>query len=418
MKKLSKIICTLIATSVLLTACSSSTKVEVRPQNNSVPVSVSWWGNDPRHEYMINGLEDFQSQHPSIMISTLYAVWNGYESRYQMLMRSHSNADVMQINYAWLNKYSADGLGYYDLSTLSSQIDFSNFSLSDIATGTVNGHLNALPTAYNTSCFFYNENIFNNYSLSIPSTWEDLFDAASVMSSDGMYPLGMIYKHAFLVLNAWFEQTTGRVLFDIDGTYVGTYEDIYSILEFYGQLIDSKVLMPPADFEVTYFGAGAIAGVSCWASDSGRYCNELVEAGIPVIVGDFLQLESGNNRGWYIKPATMFAISATCENPAEAGMVLNYLLNDPDFIILQGTERGIPVSATAVKTLTDNGLLTGVEYEAGQIIRNNIDTMTLINPMLESSSVQDAFKSISDMYIYGEISLDDAASMLHEKFSK
>lgn len=415
MKRLfSRFLSMILISSVFLTGCSSDVLVTVRPQSSSIPISVSWWGNDPRHEYMISGLRYFESINPDISIDYSYAIWNGYENRYQMLMRSHNNADVMQINYAWLTKYSSDGKGYYDLSTLSDVIELDNFSEADLATGTINGVLNALPTAYNTSCFFYNGDIYRSYGLDIPSTWDDLFTAADIMRDDGMYPIGMIYKHAFLVLNAWFEQNYNKELFDSAGNYIGTYDDIYSILEFLGQLVDSKVLMPPSEFEVSYFGSQTVAGVSCWASDSQRYCSDLVDDNVDVVVGDFLRISSASSSGWYIKPATMFAISSTCENPQEAGQVLNYLLNSPDFILLQGTERGIPVSSIALQTLTDNDMLTGIEYDCGQIINDNIDNMVLINPMLEISSVQEAFRTYADMYIYGEVTLDEAASMLNE----
>lgn len=406
----------LLIMSIFFTSCSSRVLVTVRPESNSIPVSVSWWGNDPRHEYMIEGLGLFEEYNPGIRIDYSYAVWNGYENRYQMLMRSHNNADVMQINYAWLSKYSADGMGYYDLSELADVIEFSNFTEADLATGTMNGRLNALPTAYNTSCFFYNCDIYGSYGLDAPSTWDDLFDAADAMRGDGMYPLGMIYKHVFLVLNAWFEQNYQSQLFDEDGNYIGTESDIRNILEFYGELVESQVLMPPSDFEVSYFGAGTVAGVSCWASDAQRYCSPLVDNGVDVIVGDFISTGTEGGSGWYTKPATMFAISVNCENPEEAGRVLNYLLNDPEFIMLQGTERGIPVSTTALETLNSNNMLSGVEYEAGRLMRDNMDSMVLINPMLENADVQDAFKTYSDMYIYGELSLDEASAMLHESF--
>lgn len=402
---------------VLFTSCSSDVLVTVRPESSSKPISVSWWGNDPRHEYMIEGLNLFEANNSDIRIDYSYAVWNGYENRYQMLMKSHNNADVMQINYAWLTKYSSDGLGYYDLSGLSDVIDFSNFTAADLATGTMKGKLNALPTAYNTSCFFYNGEIYSSYGLSTPSTWDDLFVAADAMRDDDMYPLGMIYKHVFLVLNAWYEQNYNSQLFDENGNYIGTESDIKNILEFYGELVNDHVLMPPSEFEVSYFGAGNVAGVSCWASDAQRYCSPLVENNVPVIVGDFISTGNEGGNGWYIKPATMFAISANCDNPEEAGRVLDYLLNSPEFIMLQGTERGIPVSATALETLTENDMLSGVEYDAGKVMRDNMGSMVLINPMLENSDVQDAFKTYADMYLYGELSLEEAAAALHETFS-
>ena len=50
-----------------------------------------------------------------------------------------------------------------------------------------------------------------------------------------------------------------------------------------------------------------------------------------------------------------------------------------------------------------------------EALADNIANMDLINPMLENSTFQDTFKSISDKYIYNETTLDDAASELHRE---
>ena len=69
----------------------------------------------------------------------------------------------MQINYGWLSQYSPDGEGYYDLYQLSDYIDLSGYSQADLDFGTVNGKLNALPIAYNSTVTFYNKDIFDKY---------------------------------------------------------------------------------------------------------------------------------------------------------------------------------------------------------------------------------------------------------------
>ena len=183
-----------------LASCSSSvSKVRISAQEQSTVISMSWWGNDPRHEYTLQGLSLFQELNPDIIVDHSYGVWNGYERRYLMQMASHNNCDVMQINYAWLSEYSADGTGYYDINQLSDYIDLSQFTQEDLATGMRDGHLNALPIAYNTVCLFYNADMFASYGLDIPRTWDDLFAAADVMSEDGIYVLGMVNKHLFLL---------------------------------------------------------------------------------------------------------------------------------------------------------------------------------------------------------------------------
>ena len=156
---------------VIFTAASCSSdlsKVRISSQEQTTVISMSWWGNDPRHEYTLAGLSLFHDLNPDIMVNHSYGVWNGYERRYLMQMESHNNCDVMQINYAWLSEYSPDGTGYYDLNTLSGCIDFSQFTEEDLATGMRDGHLNALPIAYNSICLFYNADMFASYGLEIP----------------------------------------------------------------------------------------------------------------------------------------------------------------------------------------------------------------------------------------------------------
>ena len=274
-----------------IASCSSDvSKVRISAQEQSAVISMSWWGNDPRHEYTLQGLSLFQENNPDIIVNHSYGIWNGYERRYLMQMASHNNCDVMQINYAWLSEYSSDGMGYYDINQLSEYIDLSQFSQEDLATGMRNGHLNALPIAYNTICMFYNADMFASYGLDIPMTWDDLFEAADVMSRDDIYVLGMVNKHLFLLLNAWFEQTTGRTLFDDEGTYIGTTEDISMILEFYKELTDRRVIMPLYNFNVSDLEDGRVAGTVCWASDSLRYCQPAIDDGMNVVIGEYLRI--------------------------------------------------------------------------------------------------------------------------------
>ena len=62
------------------------------------------------------------------------------------------------------------------------------------------------------------------------------------------------------------------------------------------------------------------------------------ENGAEVIVGDYLQDAAARKFGWCVKPATMYAISATTEYPEEAAKLLEFLLNSRDMAQLQGTE--------------------------------------------------------------------------------
>lgn len=377
-------------------------------------LTLSWWGNDPRHQYMLEGIDLFEQKHPSIYVTPSYGVWNGYERRYHILMMSSNETDVMQVNYAWLRTYSPDGTGYYDLNELGDVIDLSNFTESDLACGMRGDHLNALPIAYNTTVFIYNKGIYDKYGLSYPKTWDDLFAAAEAMRDDGVYPTGTIYKQLVLAVNAWYEQTTGKTIFTGDGKYTADTTAMEEVLSFIKRLFDEKVLPIPNEFDSNAFAGDTIAGVICWASDVTRYGASADEAGVTIELGDFLRADTSREGGWYVKPATMYAISKLTEYPEDAGTLMNFLLNDSDFALLQRTEKGVPVSSSALKALRGADALTGIEWEAGKSINDNIGSMEMINPLLEDESVQKAFSSACDKCFYGRATVEAAAAELND----
>ena len=419
--------CTLISALALGTGgCSfwhqrvlgEDTQTIYRQDTEQTQISYAWWGNDARHQYTLTGIRVFEEKNPDIRVNHTYGVWDGYETRNQVFMKSHTNADVMQINYSWLHTYSPDGTGYYNLNFLTDELDLSRYSEADLTLGTVNGHLNAIPIAYNMPVFFYNQDIYDRYGLAIPKTWDDLFAAAERMSKDGIYPIGMVKKQMFLSMIAHFEQTTGRVLYTADGSYCGMPEDWAEMLSFYKEQVDRKVIQSVSDFGATDFENGTTAGACFWASDATRYCEGLKAAGANVVIGDNLMTPGALRSGWYTKPATLYAISATTQHPKEAARFLNFLINDADMARLQGTEKGVPISERALDALKSSRQLDSLEYAASQEIMEMQDQNEVMIPQLEAATVMDTFKNTADKYLYGKESLEACAAEIHAQLQE
>ena len=101
------------------------------------------------------------------------------------------------------------------------------------------------------------------------------------------------------------------------------------------------------------------------------------ENGAEVIVGDYLQDAAARKFGWCVKPATMYAISATTEYPEEAAKLLEFLLNSRDMAQLQGTEKGIPISDAAKAALQETQKLSGYEKQADDMRENYADRLEI-----------------------------------------
>ena len=398
----------------------SNTGVEssIKETSEASKIAFSWWGNDPRHLYTMEGVDEFMIDNPDIRVEYKYGIWNGYETRNRVFMKSHTEPDVMQINYGWLSQYSPNGDGYYDLYQLTDYIDLSGYNEADLSFGTVNGKLNALPIAYNSVVTFYNKDLYDRYGLAVPETWDDLFASASAMSEDGIYPIGGVKKHVFMLLVAYYEQTKGESMFDDNGNCLLDVDDIAYILEFYKNLIDEKVLIPIDQFDRNLLSDGNLAGAIFWISDIDNYCSSIAEIGTPAL-GKYLKNEAGDAiNGWYKKPATMYAISAGSEQPDAAARLLNYLVNDPKMAVLQSTEKGIPVSSYALNAIEKEGLLEGYSVDANNQMIEAGDSLKIMIPVMEDDSIIEIFKTNGDAYIYDKATLEEAAQNIFDEINK
>lgn len=396
----------------LLGGCGSNS-ADVREVKENTKVSFSWWGNDDRHQYTLDGVDVFQQQNEDIDVQCRYGVFAGYETRMQVWMRSHTETDVMQINYAWIDKYSSDGNGYYDLYRLSDYIDLSNFDEADLKLGEVDGKLNAIPIAYNTESIYLNKTIYDKYGLELPKTWDDYFVAAKVMSKDGIYPIAMSKKHMFLLLVAYFEQSKGRTVFKEDGSLNLSKDDVEYILQFYKRLLDENVIPPVDQFDLSKVSSGDFAGCGCWVSDTGNYGAAMEESGGEPVLAEYPTVD-GTLKGWYLKPATMYAISGNTEQPESAAKLLDFLLNSPDMAELQKTEKGVPVSHSAYETLEKADALGSYETAATNKMMENRDGMSVMLPIMENETFIDAFKKGADEYIYGQKSLEESTDVIYK----
>ena len=400
--------------------------VVIKPENHTVPtdttkdtiISFSWWGNDDIHLYTLTGIDAFEEKYPNIEVNCSYNVWNGYERRNRVYMLSGKSPDVMQINYNWIREYSADGSGYYDLNKVSDYIDLKAYSKKDLSYGTSNGVLNAVPIAYNAVVFYYNQDILDQYGLKVPETWDDLFTAASVMNKDGRYPLHLSDKHLFLSVLAHYEQTSGQTLFDEDGKYTGDTDTAAELLKFYKDLFDRQVICLDGKSTDTDFSNGTCAGVGIWASDAANYCTQLEDkGGSPVLSTPPRTSDNDALYGWYVKPATMYAISKNTPYPKESAELLNFLVNDKDMVLLQGTEKGIPVSSQARRILREKDAMNNYDAEAGNYVYSNLDRFETMVPSNENSDIIDAFCDEAARYVYGIADLNTCSQELVDKWT-
>lgn len=142
------------------------------------------------------------------------------------------------------------------------------------------------------------------------------------------------------------------------------------------------------------------------------------ENGYDVKVGEYICEPGAKSLGWFVKPATMYAISNNTEHPEAAAKLLNYLLNGEEMTLRQGTEKGVPISSSAFEILKDHDVLTGYEVQADDMREKNRDRLSVMAPVLESENVYGSFKSDSDYYLYDKLSRDETIDRIYSDMYK
>lgn len=413
MKIFKKKLMLILTSMIMFTACAS--EPVVINQEEYTEISLSWWGNDTRTEYTLAAVKEFESLNPDIRVKCSYSEWSGYQTRYNIQMMSDTEADVMLVNFAWLEKYSPDGNGYYNIYDLSDSVDLSQFSESELAFGIRNEKLNAIPIALNTMTVYYNKTIYDSFGLSLPQTWDDLFNAAKVMGDEN-YPIAMPSKSALFFITAYAEQQSGKSFMAENGKLGFGKEELAVMLDFYVQLINCHVMPQVEYFDKNDIRNGTYAGVLAWLSDAENYMGAAREEGYEIAVGDYIGCKDGI-KGWYTKPATLYAVSAQTEHPEESALLLDFLLNSDEISELQGIEKGIPLSSSSRDYLQQHDMLSGLPYDAFKLMSANIDSMAIIHPFMEDGDMLDVFQEACNAVLYGKATAEEKSEELYEQFN-
>ena len=412
-KKIPVSLCALI-----LASCTSSypSVSNVNTRNDTVQLTFSWWGNDDRNEYTLEAIRRFEEKYPGIDVRCSYTEWSGYQVRNNVRMASGRECDVMQINFAWIDQYSPDGKGYYDIKQLTDVVDLTTIDSSMLDYGMKENRLNALPIAMNAQTVYINRTLYESYGLDVPVTWSDFLDAAKAMDGK-VYPVSMIPKSAWLFCIAYAEQARGHSVFDEEGRLTFTAEDFKVMIEFYCMLVEEKV-MPQMEYGDDYeLSSGKTAGVVAWLSDAENECAAAIENGYDIVTAPYTSMSGEPGHGWYVKPATMYAVSDNTEHPLEAGMLLNFLINSSEMAELQGLEKGVPLSSPARDTLEGLGMLDGIQYDAFERMEEPA-LISKMRPVMENTDVIRYFQEACNEVLFDKSTAEEQGEVLCRKIKE
>ena len=202
-----------------------------------------------------------------------------------------------------------------------------------------------------------------------------------------------------------------------------TEDEIAEGIDFIKSLVEGHVIMSLP----TYYGSngdnaahqstewitGKLAGCFEWDSSATKYADALDEenkAGFTV--GE--EIKFGDYNGGFSKVSMGLAITKTCEHPAEAATLINFLLNETAGAEIMGSECGIPASTAGLAAAQAADAVKPLVLEANTKVLAFVDMP--LDPYFESSKLKDTtdgvYTDVFDGFSYGDYDAEEAAEIL------
>lgn len=371
----------------------------------SVVISFSFWGNESRYDKTMAAIEAFEEKYSNIKVNIVYGEWSGFVQKMKVLIMGNNEPDLMQINYDWINKFSKDGTGFYDLRKVDDVLELNQYSDELLDYGSSNDILNGIPIAMNSKVFFYNKTIGEKYGIDKYDTWDSLFEARSKIP-EGEYPLELDSEHSWILSTAYIREKTGKNFISRNGTLEFTRDDIRDLLEFYKKLIDEKIVPVPNTIKDKYLGDNrSIAGYS-WQNQSSKYSKSAENNNSDIEIGEIPSINGSNNIK-FVKPAMLYGISKNTKYPKEAALLMKFLLTDEEAVKDIGIDRGIPSNPKAVEILENDNQIKGIEYEFNK--KDSSAKEVVMNPYFENELIKNICIDSINAIAYNEKSVDECA---------
>lgn len=206
-------------------------------------LTISWWGGDSRHEATLAAIDAFMEKYPGIQVEATYGAWSGWEDSMATMFATQTAPDINQVNWNWLEAYSADGSAFLDLNQVSGVLDLSQYDQSALDQCVVAGELQAIPVAMTGRIFYWNKAAFDKAGISTPTTLAELIEAGETFKTvlgDDYYPLVLNEYDRMILMVYYLESVYGKA-WVVNGELQYTAAEIQTGFEFIQSLEDAHV---------------------------------------------------------------------------------------------------------------------------------------------------------------------------------
>jgi multiple sugar transport system substrate-binding protein len=227
-----------------------------------------------------------------------------------------------------------------------------------------------------------------------------------------------MWKSLFLAYGEW--------TFNEEGTALG-YEDdapLIAYMEMIKRLQEAGAL-PTAEEGTEFAGVGPEESplVLGKAAMDYRWSNQVLAVvnaageGREFVLVPLPRPADGKQPSVYIKPASFFAVTSTCEHPEEAAKFISFFTNSLEANEVLAAERGVPIAAKVregLKTMMDP--VTAMTFDFIALVQEDASPLPPPDPAGWSDIRTNVWiPEFVDPVLYGQISVEEGVITLREK---
>lgn len=372
-------------------------------------IEFSWWGDDERHEFVLDLIDEYERQHQDIDIIPQYTEEGAYEKRTQAMFYAGKEADVMQVDYDWLGLYSSDGSGFYNLNSLKYRFNTSNYPEDFLESAVRYGRQNAFPTGLDMQIFYINENFCDANFLQKPLTWNDLHRMGRVVKNtgDALICVDSVEELLYMLI-AYTEQVSGRPMYTEGGTLKFGKAEFEIMLKEYVSLINDNVIKPFGSDDIARWKEGRRGFTLGWISEADDLTKDF-DSGKRIEIAGFPVMTEARYKGLYARPSGLYAIADDAKYPEESADFMSFLFSHIDDVEGSGLKYGAPMSRFSVDYVEKNRD-AGTGFKAANLLYET--DYSIQEPRMNGADNLTVFKEVFTDLGFEQITVEEAVDIL------
>lgn len=387
-----------------------------------ITLRISWWGGEARHNATLKALERYEELNPGINVEPEYGGFDGFQQKLITQLSGQSAPDIVSIDQPWLSDINRQGNLLVDLKTLDA-IDTSQFDENLMKNCLeYDGRLLGVPTGANTNVLMYNREVFKEKGIDVTgkTTWEDITAMGEKLHAEDpeFHLLNVEQTNINLMLHSFLQQKTGEYIFNSDYERTFTEDQLKEGFQMVVDWLDKGVIEPVESsnlylnrwYENPKWVNGTLGMCQLWLASASTLT---VDGTIDVGIAPMIRGKEEKGTGIMVRPSLIYGIPTSCKHPEEAAKLINWMLNDPEAVEIQGDVRGVPASQIARETLLSKGLLS---EESNQTMDNAMKEGAMVIPNLPTGEMEQIWLDVIQEVEYKVLSPEEGAKKLVEQF--